>query len=630
MGFRSWTPSRQPIDQTLLQGISEEFLRKNVVLPASKQDGVLTLIMADPCNEPLLRELEKVFGCPIEPAVATATEIQDGLTQCFLTADIHLVSLMHEPQKNLIIGQVNLVAGQQDAIIEFVNTIISQAILEGASDIHIEPQEGRLRVRYRIDGVLVSREDFPLSIAPNLISRIKVLCEPDSTERRRHQDGRIAARLMDQEVDLRVATYGTVHGESVAIRILQRQPPFVALDTLGFSPFNRGKYQELLDYPSGVILVTGPTGSGKSTTVYASLRYLNKLDQKILTLEDPVEYYIEGVVQGQLDPKLELTHMDSLKAMMRQDPDVLMIGEARNEEATKTVIQAALTGRKVFSTFHTEDTTGALLRLMNMGIETSLISSTLVSVVAQRLVRVLCPDCRQPAQPSQALLAAFPIIPSSADEWTFYQAQGCVQCHGTGFKGRTAIHELLVVNDAIRDAILGRKPSSQTRLIARQEARLVSMREDGLYKATQGVTSLEEIRRVVFHNESDALAPRTVDEIVALCEGKNALTVARPEGSATEKEVYRIRFDCDTIAQERERIAELFQRCEQALRQRRQPCDQQLFDDFAAFVIKTVTRLQTAEGAEWVEFILKVAGEQVRIAVESFPPRRRQVSAVSG
>ncbi len=628
LGVPKLTPSHRLIDKTLLQGFSEGFLQKNVVLPAFKQDGVLTLIMADPCNESLLGELEKVFGCPIQPAVATAAEIQNSLTQCFLTADIPMGSLIHKPQQSLIIGQTNLAAGQQDSTIELVNTIISQAIREGASDIHIEPQEERLRVRYRIDGVLVPREDFPLSMAQNLISRIKVLCKPDSTERQRHQDGRVTAWLMDQEVDLRVATYVTVHGENVAIRILQRQSPFVALDALGFSPFNGSKYQELLDYPSGVILVTGPTGSGKSTTLYASLHYLNRLDQKILTLEDPVEYYIEGVVQGQLDPKLELTYRDFLKAMMRQDPDVLMIGEVRDEEAAKAVIQAALTGHKVFSTFHTEDSIGALLRLMNMGIET-LISSTLVSVVAQRLVRVLCPDCRQPTRPSPALLAAFYVIPSSADEWTFYQAKGCTQCRGTGFRGRTAIHELLVVNDAVRDAILASMPSSQIRRRAREEAHLVSMREDGLYKATQGITSLKEILRVVFHNESDALLPRSVEEIVALCEGKNALTRARPEVSMPEKEVYRIRFDCNTIAQQRERIAELFQTCEQMLRQRKQPFGQQLFDDFAAFVIETVKRLQTAEGAEWIEFILKVRGEKIRIAVESFPQRRPLISAIS-
>jgi type IV pilus assembly protein PilB len=243
LGVSKLTPSSQLIDKSLLQGLSEGFLRKNMVLPVSKQNGILTLLMANPFNDPLLRELEKVFGCPIEPAVAAAAEIQNGITQCFLTTDIQLGNPMREAQKSLIIGQTNLAARQQDAIIEFANTIISQAILEGASDIHIEPQERHLRVRYRIDGVLVHRHDLPLSIASNLISRIKVLCRLDITERRRHQDGRIEARIMEQEVDLRVATYVTVYGESVTIRILQRQTPFIALDALGFSPFNRSKYQ---------------------------------------------------------------------------------------------------------------------------------------------------------------------------------------------------------------------------------------------------------------------------------------------------------------------------------------------------------------------------------------------------
>ncbi len=396
--------------------------------------------------------------------------------------------------------------------------------MEGASDVHIEPLEKVLRVRYRIDGILIHKTDLPISMAPSLISRVKVLASLDISERRRHQDGRIEARVMGKEVDLRVSTYACIWGENVVIRLLFRKSALVDLDVLGFSPLNIKKVKKILESPSGIVLVTGPTGSGKTTTLYASLCYLNKMDKKIITVEDPVEYTIEGVVQGKLDSKLGLTHIDFLKSMMRQDPDVLMIGEIRDKIGVEAAIQAALTGHKVFSTFHTDDTTGALLRLMDMGIDTFLISSTVVSVIAQRLIRILCPVCKVPYEPGEDILSSYSIHPVNFKKYTFYKAGGCSTCNNTGYKGRTGIHELLIVNDAIRDAILARKPSGQIRPVARNSANLISMREDGFYKAAQGITSLEEVVRVVFYNESDAQEPRFADELVALCEDKKYFT----------------------------------------------------------------------------------------------------------
>lgn len=643
LGIPKIVPHPDLIDKTLLQGLSPAFLHKNEVLPAFKQGDLLTVISADPLNEEALRDLEKSFRCQIQPAIAAAREIHEAITQCFQQTTIELQGSTRGLQKDLIIGQTNLAQERGDNIVGVVNYIISNAILEGASDIHIEPQEKSLRVRYRIDGLLQHKTDLPMFLAPSLTSRIKVLCGLDIAERRRHQDGRIEARVMNKEVDLRVSTYVTVYGESVVIRVLNRQTTLTDLDALGFSPAHRKRYQNILNYPSGVILVTGPTGSGKTTTLYASLNYLNDLAKKIITVEDPVEYTIDGVMQGKLDPKLDLTYSDFLKSMMRQDPDVLMVGEIRDQQAAEAVIQAALTGHKVFSTFHTDDTVGALLRLMDMGIETFLISSTVVSVVAQRLLRVLCPHCREPTVPSREVLAAFHIHPQGIEKFTFYQPKGCLHCKGTGFKGRSAIHELLVLNDAIRDAILARRPSSEIRLIARSKAGLISMREDGFYKATRGITSLEEVIRVVFHNESDALTPRSAEEIVALCEGKNGMGEVQPDlpkvperGALEESqtsiftttepsrvlpgEAYRIRFETDTIEAETDRIAELFHAYQRLMEQVNQPLASSLLEDFIDFIIDTVQRLKRSAGVEFVEFCLQVRDGRVVIYVETWLP----------
>ena len=419
LGIPKIAPDPSLIDKRLLEGLNQAFLQTNEVLPAFKQGDVLTLIMADPLDEAAIRDLEKHFGCKIEPAIAPASEIQKAIAQCFQKVDLGLSSPELPHRKDLIIGDTDFSLERGDNIVEVLNYVISNAIVEGASDIHIEPQDKSFRVRYRIDGVLYHKTDLPLFLAPGLVSRIKVLCGLDIAEKRRHQDGRIEARVMDKEVDLRVSTYASVYGESVVIRLLHRHSALMDLDSLGFSPANRAWYQAMLDRPSGIILVTGPTGSGKTTTLYASINYLNGLGRKIITVEDPVEYTIKGVVQGQFNLKLGLSYPDFLKSMMRQDPDVLIVGEIRDQEAAEAVIQASLTGHQVLSTFHSDDTTGALLRLMDMGIETFLISSTVVSVLAQRLIRILCPHCRQPSEPAPQLLASFNLEAKGLEKFTF-------------------------------------------------------------------------------------------------------------------------------------------------------------------------------------------------------------------
>ncbi len=672
LGVPKIDPELQDIDQRLLDGIGEEFLVKNKVLPAFKEGSTVTAVMSNPLDEEVLRMLSQMFKCKVEPAVALREDILKAIRRHFGgTRKGQKGSIFEKEKKDLIIGDTVLSEEGSDNIVAILDYIVTNAVAERASDIHIEPNETRLRIRYRVDGILRHKTDLPISLAPNLISRIKVLCGLDIAEKRKHQDGRIQARVQDKEIDLRTSVYASVYGENVVIRILHRRSELVDLDSLGLSPVNRDRYQQILDQPAGIILATGPTGSGKTTTLYASLDYLNDGEKAIITVEDPVEYTIEGVVQGQLIPKIGLTYPDFLKSMMRQDPDVIMVGEIRDKEAAAAVIQAALTGHKVLSTFHTDDTTGALLRLMDMGIDTFLISSTVVSVIAQRLVRLLCPYCRQPDIPEEGLLASFGVRDIDPKRYGFCRPVGCVKCGNTGFNGRTAIHELLFLNDPIRDAILARRTSSQIRHIARQEAKLISMREDGFFKATKGITSLEEVLRVVFYNESDQQSARTADDIVRYCkeieavgsigegareklkngfhkELQDPVSAAEPgpakgvEGSqpvmdtgaeidaeqlwpdtdsdSSEKtgEVYRIRFETETIESEIERVEELFKAYQGAVEKMGKGVDSSSLEDFVNFITPVAKDL----GSDYVEFCVFVKQDQVKILMEALVPDR--------
>ena len=642
LGVAKIVPDAQLIDRNLMRGLSEEFLKKNIVLPAFKENDILTVIMGDPLDEGTIRTLGQILRCQIDPAIAPRSDILKAIHEFFHAGEAGVSNVFREKEKDLVIGDTKLAAGSGDNIVSILDYVITQAILEGASDIHIEPREKNVRVRYRIDGILRHKTDLPATLALKLSSRIKAICGLDIAEKRKHQDGRIEARVKDREVDLRISTFASVYGENIVIRVLHRQSDLIELDSLGLSPVNRANLQRLMDQPAGIILVTGPTGSGKTTTLYASLNYLNDGQRAIITVEDPVEYIIEGVVQGQLNPQLGHTYVDFLKSMMRQDPDVIMVGEIRDSTAAHAVIQAALTGHKVLSTFHTDDTTGALLRLMDMGIDTFLISSTVVSVVAQRLVRLLCKHCRKPHEPEAALLSAFHISPAAARQYTFYQPVGCPRCGNSGFKGRTAIHELLRVNDAIRDAILVRKTSTQIRMIARDKARLISMREDGFYKATMGLTSLEEVLRVVFYNESDELNPRSGELIRDLCENtaeassapalpsrnssaeSNVIVLEGFGGaSAYVGEIFRMCFDTAAVAAETEKIADFFAQYRDVCANAGRHCPEELLEEFIRFIIYSVQRVETLFSADSVELSIRVEDGRPRIVLEALVPEGR-------
>jgi type IV pilus assembly protein PilB len=520
LGIPKIIPDINLIDRDLALQANEAFLRRVKAAPAFKEGDTVTVIMADPLSESTINDFKSLYRCQIQPAIGTQSGIMELVDKLFQKIEFtdHKAAYTEE-KKDLVIGDVDNSKGRMHNIVNVVDYIISSAIAEGASDIHIEPLSSRMRVRYRIDGILLHKTDLPKELGPQVMSRVKALCSLDLAERRRHQDGRLEARILGKEVDLRISVYASVYGESIVIRVLHRNTDLIDIDKLGFSPLNFDRFKRLLDYPTGLILVTGPTGSGKTTTLYASLNYLNNFDKKIITVEDPVEYTMDGIVQGKLNRKIDLNYVDFLKAMMRQDPDVIMVGEIRDQVAAEATIQVALSGHKVFTTFHTDDTTGALLRLMDMGVETFLISSTVVCILSQRLVRTLCPHCKEPYIPDKSLFEAFHIKAVDPHKYCFHRPTGCVHCNDTGYKGRTGIHELLLINDAIRDAILSRNTSGQIRSAARQGTKLVSMREDGFYKASKGITTLEEILRLVYHSQADEQTLRTADEIMAILEG---------------------------------------------------------------------------------------------------------------
>jgi type IV pilus assembly protein PilB len=521
LGIPKITPTPGLIDPSVLGGVSKAFLLKNEVLPLFRYGDTLTVIMSDPLSEETVRLLESTYKCKIETAIAPSEDIQKVIKSIY--EDIKMIetsAASKSPYKNLVIGDAAVaVESSDDNIVAIANYIISNAIQENATDIHIEPMENMLRVRYRINGVLYHKTDLPISIAKTLTSRLKALGGLDIADRRRHQDGRLGARIMNKFYDLRLSIFAAITGESLSIRILPNRGNLMEIEMLGFSPLNLNLFKNMLLVPSGIILITGPSGCGKTTTVYASLNYLNGMDKKVVTVEDPIEYTIDGVIQGQISEKTGLSYKNFVKSILRQDPDVIMVGEIRDKESADAVVETALTGHKVLTTFHTDETTGALLRMFDIGIETFLISSTVMSVMSQRLIRTLCPHCKEPYMPGDDVLSAFDSIkPMNLENYTFYAGSGCFECNNTGYSGRTSINEILLLNNDVRNAILERAPTSNIRAIARQTTGVVSMREDGFYKAIKGITTLEEVLRVVGYYESDALFPRSSEDIVALCE----------------------------------------------------------------------------------------------------------------
>ncbi|MCI0485457.1 MAG: Flp pilus assembly complex ATPase component TadA [Blastocatellia bacterium] len=503
-------PDISQIDMELIRRTSLKYLRRQVALPLKLEAGTLQLLVSDPTRTNFVEEMARLFQCRVQLSLATSAlilqklDLIDAVLQGKESgiADYQKVkyhSLETQPQTQ----------NAEDRVIQMVDQLIRSAIEEGASDVHIEPMANKLRVRYRLDGVLVHKMDYPRDYTPRIVSRIKILADADVAERRKHQDGRMFVRTDKQEIDIRVSFYATVYGENVVLRILNKAS-LISLQELGFAPNILRIYSEdVLAVPSGITLITGPTGSGKTTTLYSSIDYCNDPTVKIITCEDPVEYVIDGISQCSINEKIGLTFNETLRSIVRQDPDVIVIGEIRDRFSADVAVQSALTGHKVFATFHTEDSVGALVRLINMGIETSLIASTIGAVLAQRLVRKVCSNCHEAYMPEDRVLRRFSLSRQALKDYTLFQGKGCSVCNFTGYRGRVGLYELLVPNADIRDAILQMRTMQEIRQISLDSCNLCTMQEDGMVKALQGITTLDEVLenapRVFHQRPLDAL-----------------------------------------------------------------------------------------------------------------------------
>ena len=499
MGFPQIEPEFTEIDQKLFSRASAKWYENHDVIPIQKQaDGVL-IAFADPLDAQDLEAVKQVFGDKFLPAIARKSAIRRAISKC--------------QSGNL---KKDLSASDENAIIRLADELLRAALERDASDIHIEPLKDQMRVRFRQDGVLIHFQDFPAEIMPALTSRIKVLCEVDITEKRRHQGGRFYFDYPGGHIDLRVSFYVTVHGEKIVMRLLNRKGVLLGIEDVGLSQRILTRFkQDALYLPSGVIIITGPTGSGKTTTVYSCINHINDPQTSIITAEEPVEYIIDGIAQCSINPKINLTFEETLRHIVRQDPDVIVIGEIRDKFSAEVAVQAALTGHKVLTTFHTEDSIGGLVRLLNMNIEAFLISSTVVSVLAQRLLRKICPHCATTYKPTPADLQRIGYSPHDIKNSAFRKGKGCGHCQYTGYKSRVGIFELLILDELVRSAIIEQKTSQDIRKISVESTGLVTLLEDGLVKAAAGFTSIDEVLRSLPRLQK----PRPLSELKRLLEG---------------------------------------------------------------------------------------------------------------
>lgn len=484
---------RYPSEAVLDGVISIRFLKESCSIPLSQQQDTVVLAMADPLDKHVVDAIRIATGKSVEIQIGTLSDIDEAINQ---------ISGLDSSKMDQIVDGVGVDEISDDEldhlkdlaseapVIRLVNLIIQRAAEQGASDIHIEPFEGNLKVRYRIDGVLQEVESPPRQFAAAIISRVKIMAKLNIAERRLPQDGRIRNRIQGKEYDMRISTVPTMHGESVVMRLLNQESVVLDFKALGFQQADHEKFIKALRQPHGMILLTGPTGSGKTTTLYTALSLLNEPHRKIITVEDPVEYQLEGINQIQAKASIGLTFANALRSIVRQDPDVIMVGEMRDLETAEICVQSALTGHLVLSTLHTNDSVSSVTRLMEMGVEDYLLTSTLNVVIAQRLVRVLCAECKtkteMPNKIKQELDSAHTHM---------YVPEGCEACHDTGYSGRISIIELLLITDEIRKLILEHADASRLADAAKQQG-MRTMYQDGLQKVAQGTTSLEEILRV--------------------------------------------------------------------------------------------------------------------------------------
>jgi general secretion pathway protein E len=499
--IRYLKPEELPKVPIVLEGISSRFIRENKVIPLELKNSILKVLMANPGDKATIDALSVATSADII-VYSTDSEVLDEYISKFygqesqninrIIEDIGERGLEFLREEEEDIGYLKDLASEAP-IIKLVNLFITRAVESRASDVHIEPFEDELKIRYRIDGVLHDVETAPKKLQAAIVSRIKIMAKMNIAERRLPQDGRIRLKIGEKEIDIRVSTIPVLYGESVVMRLLDKEGIVIDLDLLGFSQQTLSAFNQLIKKPNGIILVTGPTGSGKTTTLYGALQKINSPDKKIITVEDPVEYQLKGVNQIQVKPQIGINFANTLRHIVRQDPDIIMVGEIRDLETAEIAIQSALTGHLVFSTLHTNDAPSAITRLLDMGVENFLLSSTIRGILAQRLVRVICPSCKE-IDPSIADKEELDILGIESDS-PLFRGRRCEKCAFTGYFGRTGIFELLIVDDDIRKLILKRADSNQIREMARRHG-MKTLLEDGAIKVKMGITTLSEVLRV--------------------------------------------------------------------------------------------------------------------------------------
>jgi type IV pilus assembly protein PilB len=501
------------IPSSVVELVPESLARENVVMPMSQANGIIKVIMHDPMDFETIDKLRFVLNREIEVALSSKEAIVEAINRYYggSTTETESVDSMLQEFTDTAIdfadegavgrGSSSTSLEEGDApVIRLVHLIIQEAIQMRASDIHIEPFTDRVRIRYRIDGVLMERENAPRRLLGSMVSRIKIMGSMDIAEKRRPQDGRIKIHAAGKDVDLRVSILPTSHGQSVVMRILDRDNIKVSLRDLGFGEEDYKRFSQLIKRPNGILLVTGPTGSGKTTTLYAALNELNRPDVKIITAEDPVEYYLPGINQCEVRAKIGMTFARIIRAMLRQNPNILLVGEIRDEETANTAIQASLTGHLVFSTLHTNDAPSAVTRLVDIGVQPFLVASSVMGIMAQRLVRKVCPKCKVRYEPPAHLLKAVGLKPELAKKANFMKGKGCNYCNKTGFRGRMGIFELMKISSQIREMCFKNESTQEMRKVARKQG-MRTLFEDGMIKAIKGQTTLEEVLRIT-HAES--------------------------------------------------------------------------------------------------------------------------------
>lgn len=502
------------IESEVLRKVPEEICRKFEVVPISFNDNILVLGMVNPLDILTIDRIRMLLNCDVEPVLVGDKEMQEVFGKFFALEDlvemdegevskeaesIEIAEQKEQEEESLDISKLHDLA-EEVPVIKLVNLIITKAVNEWASDIHIEPREDSLRIRLRVDGVLHPVPSPPKRFHSAIVSRIKILSGMDIAERRIPQDGRYAVRIKGREVDIRVSSVPTIHGEKVVMRLLDTTTVLPGLAQLGFYPGELKKYNEVIKKPWGILLATGPTGSGKTTTLYASLNTIKSAEKNIVTVEDPVEYRLDEITQVQVNVKAGLTFGTGLRAFLRQDPDIMMVGEIRDKETAEIAVQSALTGHLVLSTIHTNDAASTFTRLIDMGIEPFLVTSTILCIIAQRLVRRICAHCKGEYQPPSELLEGLD-LGKPAKEIKFFKGHGCENCRNTGFKGRMALFEMLTPSPEIRKLVLDKSSADEIKKSAKQGG-MISLFEDGIRKVIDGHTTLEEVFRVSREEET--------------------------------------------------------------------------------------------------------------------------------